>query len=92
LRLYLAERVFVDDLPVDCIVHELASELDPFVDRRRCHLLGLELLVKLFCMPRSDLVDPDSLGHELFKVRHHLLPNRNRGRFATLAVAFDVAI
>jgi hypothetical protein len=29
-------------------VHELASELDPFVDRRRGHPLGLELLVKIF--------------------------------------------
>ena len=39
LRLYFAERVFVDDLPVDRIVHELPSELDPFVDRRRGHPL-----------------------------------------------------
>ena len=29
LRLYFAERVFIDDLPVDRIVHELPSELDP---------------------------------------------------------------
>ena len=35
LRLYFAERVFIDDLPVDCIVHELPSELDPSVDRGR---------------------------------------------------------
>jgi hypothetical protein len=29
-------------------VHELASELDPFVDRRRGHPPSFELLVKLF--------------------------------------------
>jgi hypothetical protein len=28
-------------------VHELPSELDPFVDRRRGHPSGFELLVKL---------------------------------------------
>jgi hypothetical protein len=37
LRLYLAERILVDDLPVDRIMHELACELDPFVDRPRGH-------------------------------------------------------
>ena len=47
LRLYFAERVFIDDLPVDRIVHELPSELDPSVDRRRGHPFGFELLVKL---------------------------------------------
>ncbi len=47
LRFYFAERIFVDDLPVDCIVHELPCELDPFVDRRRGHPFGFELLVKL---------------------------------------------
>jgi hypothetical protein len=35
LGLYFAERVFIDDLRVDCIVHELPSELDPSVDRGR---------------------------------------------------------
>ena len=34
LRLYFAERILVDDLLVNRIVHELPSELDPFVDRR----------------------------------------------------------
>ena len=48
LGLYFAERVFIDDLPVDRIVHELPCELDPFVDRRRGHPSGFELLVKLF--------------------------------------------
>jgi hypothetical protein len=33
LGLYFAERVFIDDLPVDRIVHELPRELDPSVDR-----------------------------------------------------------
>jgi hypothetical protein len=33
LGLYFAERIIIDDLPVDRIVHELLSELDPFVDR-----------------------------------------------------------
>ena len=37
LRLYLAEWILINDLPVDRIVHELASELDPFVDRGRGH-------------------------------------------------------
>jgi len=37
LRLYFAEWILIGDLPVDCIVHELASELDPFMDRRRGH-------------------------------------------------------
>jgi hypothetical protein len=37
LGLYLAERILVDDLSVDRIVHELPCELDPFVDRRRGH-------------------------------------------------------
>ena len=37
LRFYFEQRIFVDYLPVDRIVHELASELDPFVDRRRSH-------------------------------------------------------
>jgi len=92
LRLYFAERVFVDDLPVDRIVHELASELDPFVDRRRGHPSGFELLVKLFRVACRDLIDPDPLGHELFEVRNYLLPNRDGGWLATLAMAFDVAI
>jgi hypothetical protein len=33
LGLYFTERVFIDDLSVDRIVHELPSELDPSVDR-----------------------------------------------------------
>ncbi len=48
--------------------------------------------LKLFCMPRGDLVDPDSLGHVLFQVRNHLLPYRDGGWLATLAMACDVAI
>jgi hypothetical protein len=31
-------------------VHELPRKLDPFVDRRRGHPSGFELLVKLFGM------------------------------------------
>ena len=62
LRLYFAERVFIDDLPVDRIVHELACELDPFMDRRRGHPLGLELLVKLLRVPCGDLIDPVPFG------------------------------
>ena len=73
-------------------MHELVRELNPLVDRRRGHPSSFELLVKLFGMACRNLVDPDPLGHELFKVRYYLLPNRNRGRFATLAVAFDVAM
>jgi hypothetical protein len=64
------------------IVHELASKLNPLMDRRRGHPSGFGLLVKFFGMACGDLVDPNTLGHELFKVGHHLLPNRNRGRFA----------
>ncbi len=64
LRLYFAERILIDDLPVDGIVHELASELDPFVERRRGHPPGFELLEKLFRMAYGDLVDPDPLGHK----------------------------
>ena len=56
------ERVFVDDLPVDRIVHELASELDPFMDRRRGHPSGLELLMKLFGVACGDLIDAVPLG------------------------------
>ena len=92
LRLHFAERILVDDFPVDCIVHELPCELDPFVERRRSHPSSFELLVKLFRVSRSDLVDPDSLGHVLFEVRHYLFPYRDGGWLATLAVAFDVAI
>jgi hypothetical protein len=55
LCLYFAERVFIDDLPVNRIVHELASELDPFVDRGRGHPSGFELLVKLFRVACGDL-------------------------------------
>jgi hypothetical protein len=47
LGLYLKEWVLFDDLPIDCIVHELPSELDPSVDRGRGHPFGFELLVKL---------------------------------------------
>jgi hypothetical protein len=47
LRFYFAERIFVDDLPIDRVVHELPCELDPFVDRRRGQPFGFELLVKL---------------------------------------------
>jgi hypothetical protein len=43
-------------------------------------------------MTSRDLIDPDPLGHELFKVRYHLLPNRNRGRFATGSMALDVVV
>jgi hypothetical protein len=68
LRFYFAERIFVDDLPVDRILLELPSELDPFVDRRRGYPSGFELLVKLFRMACGDLVDPDPLGHEFFEV------------------------
>ena len=50
-------------------MHELPRELDPLVDRRRGHPSGFELFVKLFRVPRSDLIDPDSLGHVLFEVR-----------------------
>jgi hypothetical protein len=89
LGLYLKEWILVDDLPIDRIVHELPRELDPFVDRCRSHPSGFELLVKLLRMPRSDLIDPDSLGHVLFEVRYYLFPYRNRGWLATLAVAFD---
>ena len=52
------------------------------MDRRRSHPSGFELLVKLLRVPRSDLIDPDSLGHVFFEVRHHLFPYRNRGRLA----------
>ena len=62
LRLYFAERVFIDDLPVDRIVHELPSEFDPFVDRRRGHPSGFELFVKLFRVACGNLVDPDALA------------------------------
>ena len=62
LRLYFAERFFVDDLPVDGIVHELASELDPFVDRRRGHTSSFELFMKLFGMACGDLIDPVPLS------------------------------
>ena len=62
LRSNLGKRVLIDDLPIDRIVHELPSELDPFVDRRGGHPSGFELLVKLFRVLRSNLVDPDSLG------------------------------
>jgi hypothetical protein len=43
-------------------------------------------------MTSRDLVDPDPLGHELFKVRNHLLPNSNRGRFAAFPLPLDVTI
>ena len=62
LRLYFAERVFIDDLPVNRIVHELPRKLNPFVDRRRGDPLGLELLVKLFRVACGDLIDPVPLG------------------------------
>ncbi|MCE2815521.1 MAG: hypothetical protein LW850_34510 [Planctomycetaceae bacterium] len=62
----------------DNVSEELPRELDPLVDRRRSHPSSFELLVKLFRMPRSDLVDPDSLGHVLFEVRYYLFPYRNR--------------
>ena len=47
LGLYLKEWVRFDDLPIDRIVHELPRKLDPFVDRRRGHPSGFELLVKI---------------------------------------------
>ena len=40
----------------------------------------------------GDLVDPDPLGHELFEVRYHLLPNRNRSWFAAFPLTLDVTI
>jgi len=33
--------------------------------------------MKLFRMACGDLIDPDPLGHELFKVRHHLIPTQD---------------
>jgi hypothetical protein len=33
--------------------------------------------MKLFRMACCDLVDPDPLGHELYKVRHHVLPTQD---------------
>ena len=92
LRSNLRKRILIDDLPIDRVVHELPRELDPLVDRRRSHPSSFELLVKLLRVPRSDLVDPDSLGHVLFEVCHHLFPYRDGGWLATLALAFDVAI
>ena len=74
---------------VDHFVHELPRELDSFVDRRRGHTPCLELLVKLYGVACGELVDPDPLGHELFQVGHHLLPNRNRGRFSDTAMRFS---
>ena len=91
-KIGIEEWVLVDDLPIDRIMHELPCELDPLVDRRGGHPSGFELLVKLFRVARSDLVDPDPLGHELFEVRYHLRPNRDGGWLATLAMACDVAI
>jgi hypothetical protein len=43
-------------------VHELASKLDPLVDRGRGHPPGFELLVKLLQVPCGDLIDPVPLG------------------------------
>jgi hypothetical protein len=43
-------------------VHELPRELDPFVDRRRGHTSGFELLVKLFRVAGGDLIDAVPLG------------------------------
>ena len=54
LRSNLGKRVLVDDLPIDRIVHELPRELDPFVDCRRGHASGFELLVKLLRVTRGD--------------------------------------
>ena len=73
-------------------MHELPSELDPFVDRRRGHSSGFELLVKLLRVPRGDLIDLDPRWHEFFEVRYHLFPYRDGGWLATLALALDVAI
>ena len=47
------------------------------MDLRPSHPSCLELLMKLLRMACCDLVDPDPLGHELFKVRHHLLPTQD---------------
>ena len=47
------------------------------MDLRPSHPSCLELLMKLFRMACGDLVDPDPLGHEFFKVRHHLLPTQD---------------
>jgi len=63
LRFYFEQRVFVDYLPVDRIVHELASELDPLVDRGRGHPLGLELPVKFLRMAYGDLRGTDFNRH-----------------------------
>jgi hypothetical protein len=52
------------------VMLDLPGQLDPFVDRRLSHPLGFELLVRPFRVARSDLVDPDSLGHVLFEVRY----------------------
>jgi hypothetical protein len=48
--------------------------------------------MKLFRMACCDLVDPNPLGHELFKVRNHLLPNRNRSWFAACPIALNVVV
>ena len=47
------------------------------MDLRPSHPSCLELLMKLLRMACCDLVDPDPLGHELYKVRHHLLPTQD---------------
>ena len=47
------------------------------MDRRRGHPPSFELLVKLFRVACCDLVDADPLGHELYKVRHHVLPTQD---------------
>jgi hypothetical protein len=43
-------------------------------------------------MACGDLVDPDPLGHELFEVRYHLLPNRDGGWLAAFPLTLDVTI
>ena len=82
LRSNLGKRILVDDLPIDRIVHELPRELDPFMDRRRSHPSGFELLVKLLRVPRGDLIDLDPRWHAFFEVRYHLFPYRDGGWLA----------
>lgn len=41
---------------VEGVVHELPRELNPFVDSRRSHPSGFELLMQLFRVARSGLV------------------------------------
>ncbi len=40
----------------------------------------------------GDLIDPDSLGHDLIEVGYYLLPNRNRCRFVAFPLKLDITI